>query len=228
MSSSPDLGSNLTDIPGLAPAAIPFRPRRQALGLPAGSVRALLALLVLALLWAVALWPMDGLEMPPLFMPLQYLFILILASYFAAHGKIIGVAHAVDAHPLHLPRGTVRFLLLIGFAGLVIWIHLNRHEFEDQFKVPGYTPLVLLAGFFLGYLVTLLMHAVVGDDLPFLYQDILAWLSLIAALLLGVAFLLQLIYPSLSAELRPALAEKMTGLAAILAAVIGFYFGARS
>src|SRR5689334_7415369 len=68
-------------------------PPRHALGLPAGSIRALLALGVLALLWLLALRPLQDapgapyeIKLPTAFMDLQILMVLILAHFFAAHG----------------------------------------------------------------------------------------------------------------------------------------------
>ena len=74
------------DIPGLeeAPLSRPVR-RRHALGLPAGSVRALLAFMVLAVLWLLALYGLTPSGQVPLtFIYLQYVMILILAHFFAA------------------------------------------------------------------------------------------------------------------------------------------------
>src|SRR5260370_37946074 len=79
-------------IPGLDPLparAINQQPRRHALGLPAGSVRALLAFMVLGLLWALAYSAQEK-DLPVTFVYLQYLMVLILAHYFAAHGSSIG------------------------------------------------------------------------------------------------------------------------------------------
>src|SRR5438876_10483917 len=107
-----------------APAAPQYR--RHALGLPAGSIRALLAFMVLAVLWLLALFAnrAEGeayalaKPLPLAFIYLQYVMILILAHFFAAHGNTIG--RQVSPHsPLHLPAGTVRFLLLVGYLGLI-------------------------------------------------------------------------------------------------------------
>src|SRR5260370_3205132 len=72
------------------PAAAPPRPRH-ALGLPAGSVRAMLALSVLGVLWALVYGAEHLHEKLPLtFVSLMFLMTLILAHYFAAHGNTIG------------------------------------------------------------------------------------------------------------------------------------------
>src|SRR5690242_8953334 len=113
-------------IPGLDDARTPqaSAPQRHALGLAAGSIRALLALGVLALLWVVVVTSYGG-ELKPIYIYLQYLFILILAHYFAAHGSTIkGIKD--QASPLGLPRGSVRFLLVAGYVGLIAWMYLHR------------------------------------------------------------------------------------------------------
>src|SRR5438105_1182148 len=148
--------ANPHDIPGfdrgtLAPP-LPVT-RRHALGLPAGSVRALLAFMVLGLLWAVA-YHAQGPELPLVFVYLLYMMILILAHYFAAHGSSIRAAQVSEASPLGLPRGSVRFLLLAGFGGLVFWFFYAKREFESLPSAPLSLPLIMLSAFFLGYLVS--------------------------------------------------------------------------
>src|SRR5579871_6212471 len=78
--------SVMSYVPAPVPPQLP--PPRHALGLPAGSVRALLALSVLGLLWLLALQPMPGqsqavgeIKLPTVFMDLQILMVLILAHY---------------------------------------------------------------------------------------------------------------------------------------------------
>ena len=90
-------------------------PRRHAFGLPAGSVRALLALAVLGLLWTVALTHPHGetvseadKHLPTILIGLQILMVLILVHFFTAHGNTIG-RHISGASPLGLPGGSIRF-----------------------------------------------------------------------------------------------------------------------
>src|SRR5579872_4816015 len=94
---APSRGGHVMSIvqtPG-APARL-APPPRHALGLPAGSVRAILAFAVLAMLWVLALRPLIGgqsvadFKLPLEFVYLQILMVLILAHFFAAHGGSIG------------------------------------------------------------------------------------------------------------------------------------------
>jgi len=231
MSVPPKSPPYASDIPGLEPAPTsPAAPPRQALGLPAGSVRALLALMILGLLWAVALLsrPVAGHEIPELFLYLQYLLLLVLASFFAAHGSTIGAAYVGGHNPLGLPRGSVRVILFLGLVGLVVWLFLNHYNFQEERKLPVFLPLILLGGYFLGHIISAMVCSISGNGpVPPWYQDIQAWVALIAMLLLSALFLvhfIQVIDQSLPDNM------KQTGplLPAILGGVVGFYFGARS
>ena len=58
---------------------------RQPLNLPAGSIRALLVLMVLGLIWALMLLPEErGVQIP---LYLFYLMFLLLGHFFAAHDR---------------------------------------------------------------------------------------------------------------------------------------------
>src|SRR4051812_32540137 len=78
---------------GRSPSAAPPPVQtRHALGLPAGSVRALLAFGILGLSWLLV-WrysTASDTKLPLEFIYLQYLGVLILAHFFAAHGGSIG------------------------------------------------------------------------------------------------------------------------------------------
>jgi hypothetical protein len=207
------------------PSPLPSAPseyRRHPLGLPAGSVRALLALLVLGVLWLLALRPDQ--QIPVVYVYLQYVMILILASFFAAHGSSIG-RHISQHHPLRLPGGTVRFVLLTGYLALVAWLFYNKAEFEPMPTAPLILPLVLLTAFFLGYLTTRLVKAVSTNGIPpDWFQDVQAWLALLAMLGLAVIVLSVFIRPTIRADLQFDTMYLEMGVSAIL----GFYFGARS
>src|SRR5262249_46589109 len=97
------------DIPGLeGPAPARSVRRRHALGLPAGSVRALLTSIVFGLLAAIMIVQGED-RVPTLYTYLWYLLLLIIAHYFAAHGNSIR-SSSEERSPLGLPRGFFRFL----------------------------------------------------------------------------------------------------------------------
>jgi len=209
----------------------PYQPTRHALGLPAGSIRAMLALSVLGLLWLLALQPLFGqdralgeIQLPTVFMDLQILMVLILAHFFSAHGHSIRT-HAEQKSPLGLPRGSIRFLLLAGYLGLAVYLYRTQPKFEYPSTSAVSLLLVLVSGFFVGHVLTGAVRSLSGGVLPYWFQDIQAWMALLAIICMGILLIILLfINPSLSLgkEVSPAFVE------AVLAALVGFYFGARS
>jgi hypothetical protein len=191
----------------------------------------LLALSVLGLLWLLALQPLPGhegtlgeIKMPTVFMDLQILMVLILAHYFAAHGHTIRPSGA-GRSPLGLPRGTVRFLLLAGYLGLAGYLYHTQPKFEYPSTSALMLFLVLGSAFFLGHLVTAVVLRLSGGVLPYWFQDVQAWVALLAILCMGVMLIILLfINPSLPEEVK----IDMPLLESILAGLVGFYFGARS
>jgi hypothetical protein len=211
---------------GNAPPASQPVYQRHALGLPAGSVRAILALGILGLLWLFVLQYNDEKQKLPLeFIYLEYLMLLILASYFTAHGKTIGTQVSTRS-PLGLPSGAVRVLLMAGYLGLAAYMWYN-HSYEFDQPVTGppvLLILLLLSSFFLGHILTGIVRWISGPVLPAPYQDIQAWLAMLALFLMaGLAMYHLFIRPTLSTPYDVPIPVEAT-----LAAIVGFYFGARS
>jgi hypothetical protein len=212
--------------------AVPAPPPRHALGLPAGSIRALLAFGVLAYLWILAVAPGEG-GKPLLatekasqaFIYLQFLMVLIIAHFFTAHGHTIG-KQVSRRSPLGLPRGSVRLILLGGYLGLAYYMYTTKPAFQMPETGPVLLMLgVLLTAFFLGHLITGFVRFLGRGTLPYWFQDIQAWFALIGLLLMGVIVIVRLaINRSLPLEMQLDLSVTES----ILAGVVGFYFGARS
>jgi hypothetical protein len=206
-------------------------PPRHALGLPAGSIRSLLALSVLGLLWLLALRPLPGhegaageIKLPTVFMDLQILMVLILAHFFGAHGHTIRAA-GTGASPLGLPRGSVRFVLLAGYLALAGFLYHTQPKFEYPSTSALILLLVLISGFFLGHVLTGIVRALSRGVLPFWFQDVQAWAALLAIFCMGIILIIQMfINPSVPLEQQ----LDLPIVEAILAALVGFYFGARS
>jgi hypothetical protein len=199
-------------------------PKRHALGMPGGSVRSILALLVVALFCGVLLFPSGAAEpqaMPPY---LIYLIFLILGHLFASH------AHVAADHPapLHMPRGLVRLAIIAALAATLWWkIHNDPEDMlarwnatVELIKIQWFLPLLLLGGFFIGAI----LHPLIGrDNPPVAVQDLQAWLALIAVAALFIAAIVHLIIePSTSGPVSHPMWETF------VAAIIAFYFGARS
>jgi hypothetical protein len=204
-----------------------MRVPRQPLGLPAGSVRALLTLMILLLIWALMLLPEEKAIRIPVY--LYYLMFLSLGHFFAAHGHSIAGPASGPASPLRLPRGTLRTFFVLGFLAVLGYRYYIHQDFEDLLKLQEpllqqpYLPLVILGGFFLGIFLNRVVGRTVGCA-PW-FQDILAWLALLATAGLCVEVIIQLIInPSVDPEYRLQLGPWHLGLSAI----ISFYFGARS
>lgn len=203
----------------------PSKMPRHALGLPAGSVRAMLAFGVLGLSWGIVLAYAEDKALPLIFVYLQALMVLILASFFASHGKNIG-HHVSLRSPLGLPRGSVRFLLLAGYAGLAFFLYHNNREFESPPRGQAWLVLlVLIGGFFLGHTLDQIVKKMAGGTEPFWFQDILAWISLLAMIAMAVVAMIHLF---INPSLQPSSQLDVPTLEGFLAGVVGFYFGARS
>ena len=108
---------------------------RQPLGLPAGSVRALLTFMILGLIWALLLLPEEKEVKIPLY--LYYLMFLILGHFFAAHGHSIAGPATGTTSPLYLPRGTLRTLVIVGFLGVLGYRYYLHRNIEDLLNVRG-------------------------------------------------------------------------------------------
>lgn len=202
---------------------------RHPLGLPAGSVRSLLALMVIGLicgLLVLSSYRVSAIRIPPY---LIYLLFLILGSFFAAAGRSMDRRHLREHAPLYLGYGTVRVVLFLGLVAVLIWkVITDPQGWEQQIdasvdavKEQPFLPLVILAGFFVG----VAMQAIVGRDCQsIVYQDFLAWVSLLAVIGLVASILIELV-------INPSLERGNLNLPswdALLAAIVAFYFGARS
>jgi hypothetical protein len=205
------------------------RPPRHALGLPAGSVRAILALTVLGLLWLIALkFDTTKSNVTYVFLDLNILMMLILAHFFSVHGHTIGSEDSPGS-PLHLPRGSVRLILLLGYAGMAYFLYQHRSEFQ----IPSNTRLstliiliaVLLGGFFIGHYLTMIVKFCGGGTLPFWFQDVQAWVALMSMLALAI---LAIVHIFINTSVPPEMEVTSHPIDTALAALVGFYFGSRS
>ena len=96
---------------------------RHPLGLPAGSVRATIALMIAGLFWTLLLVPEEKSIPIPLFL---YFCTVMILLFFFAHGKTISAVES-DSPPWGLPRGTFRFLIVAGTAA-VFGLHYYLRE----------------------------------------------------------------------------------------------------
>ncbi len=197
-------------------------PFRHPLGLPAGSVRATLTLMIVGLFWLLQLITDESVPIP---LYLYFLLGLVLV-FFGAHGHTIAPSGTGHPSPWWLPRGTIRWLILLGSLGVNGWLlysdpdrvirRLTPHS--DQLQQWPSLLAALLGGFTLGWIIRL------GPwkRTPW-FQDIQAWISLLAMLGLGAEILFRLfVNPNLELPLKLPLWES------ILVGIVSFYFGVRS
>jgi hypothetical protein len=122
--------------------------RLHALGLPEGSVRALLAILICATIWGLLLLRPDR-EVPDY---LRDLLFIIMGHYFAARRRASEVEEP-GPPPLYLPRGSVRLVLVAGFIAVAV-VLLRRGQLTSIGQHPGAVTLILVAGFLLGVVMS--------------------------------------------------------------------------
>ncbi len=205
----------------------PVPVRRHALGLPAGSVRAVHVLGVVGLICAHILYPTDKLVAIPPY--LLWLLFLLLGHYFAAHGVSIATRSDPAPSPLFLPGGTVRVLVIVALAACVGWrlyqdpdgLGTQFGKSLDELKIQPWLPVVIMGCFLLGAIV----RSVIGRVSPSPgLQNFEAWISLIALLAIVVAAVIHLVInPSLSKE-----EYYLRTWESSVGGVIAFYFGERS
>lgn len=206
---------------------IPWQ-RLHAFGLPAGSIRAVLALLIFSTVWALLLLK-PGREVPDF---LRDLLFIIMGHYFAARHRV--PAEEPGPPPLFLPRGTIRIVTIVGFAAVAILL-FQRGELKSIGRNPGALTLVLIAGFLMGVVLAKFSGWLRdrGHRPPRSIEDIKALAAIIAALVLVALvwnrFLPEYNVPKVS-NLLGAPRELVRGYGPehVLAAVVGFYYGSRS
>jgi hypothetical protein len=196
-----------------------------AFGLPAGSVRALLVIMVLGSAAALtALHPEAAI--PDAFRDLLF---LILGSYFA-HRRGQSEEKQVGPNPLFLPTGTIRFLINLGFIAVVVVLLRRKEPFNPE-ATPAVYPLMIVAGFLIGVMSSRLAKVfwTRGRQPKRIWADIRAALTLLVAGFLVLLAWDQIFHflPERRAD-GPRFPITDTGIRHFLAAVVAFYFGARS
>src|ERR1700722_6230715 len=103
------------------PSPVDWR-RMHALGLPAGSIRALLAVVVFATVWGMLLVK-PAQEVPDYLSDLMF---VIMGHYFATRKRSAGIAvpgDEIGPPPLFLPRGSIRLFLTAGSAAVAAMLY---------------------------------------------------------------------------------------------------------
>jgi hypothetical protein len=202
--------------------------RLHALGLPAGSVRALLAVLIFVTTWGL-LVVRPNQEVPDY---LRDLLFIIMGHYFAARRRS-GPAEEPGPPPLYLPRGSVRLFLVAGSIAVAVLL-FRRGRLTALDDNPGVVTLLLIGGFLAGVALNTLSTwwRDRGHHTPRIVEDLRAMISLAAAGILVILVWnhIVVLFPrgSIDELLSPRVHLGHLGVEHILAAVVGFYFGSRS
>jgi hypothetical protein len=184
-----------------------------------------MALIVFGTIWALLVLRPDR-EVPEY---LRDVLFIVLGHYFAVRSRATADAEA-GPPPLFLPRGSVRLLLIGGFVVVAFLLHRQERLFQIE-QNPAVATLLLVFGFLLGVVVKQVgaWWTGRGRTTPRILEDLRALVSLSAAVLLALVVWDQL----LPGSQHWGLSEIKLGLGRlgpphILAAIVGFYFGARS
>ncbi len=203
-----------------------------ALGLPAGSIRALLAVLVFGTVWGMLL-VRPSQEVPDYLSDLMF---VIMGHYFATRKRSAAIGVSGDEPgppPLFLPRGSIRLVLAAGSTAVAAVLY-QRGVFARIDRNPGVTTLLLIGGFLFG----VILNTVVGwwrarvNRGHRSIEDVQALVAVAAGLVL-----VALVWNRLIPIVPPADVDAVfkgwghlgrLGPEHLLAAVIGFYYGSRS
>jgi hypothetical protein len=205
--------------------------RRHPLGLPEGSIRALLALFILGNIWVILLLPQGSGHAVPLY--LYYLMFLIIGHYFGLRGNAPSLAGTGEWPPLYLPRGSIRLIILTGFVGVFAWNWYSSGDFINRLEPKaitqsGHLMLIILGMFFLGILVARFRNFLFRGPQgvrPW-YQDLQSWISLLAIIFLTIVLVWEfIISPGLRPEYHYVVPPE---LQVVLTSIVAFYFGVRS
>ncbi len=200
---------------------------RHAFGLPPGSVRALLAILIFGTVWGVLL--LNPTQALPDY--LGDLLFIIMGHYFAIRRKTAQEPEP-GPPPLYLPSGSVRLLFIAG-TSTVAFLLYRRGQLAALDRNPAAVTLLLVGGFLLGVVLNTISAWWIdkGHRPPRLMEDLRAFASLAAALLLILLVMNRLFLyfpPERIDALFRGLRLGQFGPEHVLAAVVGFYFGSRS
>jgi hypothetical protein len=169
------------------------KPKRPPLGLPPGSVRALLCLMIVAFL---VVQTARGVRVDVVW---SEALMIMLAHYFTTR-RFVPLSREVrakleatgeiepDESPLYLPKHSVRILLIAAFAGLALYLYDHRRLFEPQ----SMSLLVSVGAYLLGITVRGFLawcSQRTGVTAPAWWTDLKAWFTLAVVL---VAVLLQI------------------------------------
>jgi hypothetical protein len=195
---------------------------RPPLGLPPGSIRAIMTMLIVAIFWILLLVPDDQAVRIPLNM---YFLLSLVMVFFVAHGKSIARKDQPHPSPLWLPGGTLRFLIVAGSIAVVAFVAFQHSErFDrltpnpDQLRNWKYYYAALGVGFVIGYLLHIMPF-----KRAWWFEAFQAWVAVIA---MAIMFL-ELVFQVFINVTLPNPIEALAWHTAVTG-IVAFYFGSRS
>ena len=191
--------------------ATPGPPSPQPLGLPRGSVRATLALVLCGSLWYLVA------RGQPVAETIANAAILVIAFYFGVRSTMPAapVGAPTTWQPLYLPRGTVRSILLLGFFGVIALAWYRSRSLNPALLLIGQVLVSYVAGVALSAITSRRPRPVRGPSLA-----VAAFRHAIAIAAVGTTVL---VCGSVLFD-QPALPPIAQNA---LAWVVSFYFGSR-
>jgi hypothetical protein len=199
---------------------------RHTLGMPRGSVRALLALCIAASTY----WLIANPELQARFnntIPEQLLgaLMLVLGYYFADRAggqRADGVPAArIGPAPLWLPSGSVRFLIVVGLIAAIVGLATKTADTETFFGLPIIGALIQIIAFLLGRLGRLLLARVRADGRN-KTATIIADVKGLIALAAGAGCVVLFCFPDV-----PIPDDVRLKFDEIFPSLVSFYFGTR-
>jgi hypothetical protein len=189
-------------------------------GLPLGTVRAFMALLILGNFWMVLLWPIATAR------PMLGHFIMLPLVLFSF--TLSREPHAGSLYTRVLPY-LLRLALVGGSAAIVIFLTLKGFEDYRDRLTPDVTefkefwlPFTVALG--VGFLTGILLNWLFGPKGDF-FRSVRAWLGAVAMLLLTVELSMFIIH--LNGSNDPGFMEFLRNYQVFQIGVVSAYFGSR-
>ncbi len=190
---------------------IPNQFRDEPLGLPSGSVRALIMILLSISCWFLILSD----EQVPNY--LLNLILIVIGCYFSVRTNYMGLTSffnrliEVEENPLSLPKGCIRGFIVLGFSISAAYL-LIRDSFFDFGYVEFF---FIFTGLIIGFMVNKLTSGYREDNRYIMLGHLKAFVVLLMTLSLFILIVSDSMDTIDSSLIR------------LISASIGFYFGSR-
>lgn len=195
--------------------------RRHPFGLPLGTIRGTMSLLICAFFWAALLWPEPT---PPKPLLAHYFMLALVLLVFSPYSKTGATG---DDGPRFLPRlmrvaAIGGSLAILGFVAVTHPDRLNVRLTPDPVEVKDWWG-IFLATVACGFAAGNFVRLALGRESP-VFQTFRAWLSVVGLLMMTVELLMWVSFST--AENKPD--EFLRYFQAFEMAFVSCYFGTRA